>query len=302
MIRVHLSLRNTNKWNISDQERFMMVNDPNARRFDAPLGLDIKSSNHVLMMEPPKRLYSNLLSTRSQAFDFLNPSSLKGIQAFAEHQTPEQRGRHASLVKPIHVESFREASLRTLDLFMQRFQSPEVHEQGSSPMPPIRAVSFQEGSTSPRQVVDETIISSPISADIDLVSACTMAAREDIMGHSEPIVNLSSQAVDPRMISPRLVDLMSAAIDPRMMHPRLVGHPRFPSPPMGWGYPPFGSFQLPPLEVRRLEATCWRQSNSNFSPATGSSAGSSAGSSSSSSSMPSTPAHPDMRVQGSRDS
>lgn len=112
----------------------------------------------------------------------------------------------------------------------------------------------------------------------------TMAGARQGMGHSEPITNHSSPTVDPRIIDPRLMDPIPP-IDPRMMNPRLMGYPGFPPIPMGWSYPPFGSFQLPsPAEVMRQEAS-WQQTNSNFSRQ-------GAGSS-----IPSNPARPDIRAQ-----
>jgi hypothetical protein len=67
-----------------------------------------------------------------------------------------------------------------------------------------------------------------------------MAARKG-MSLSEPIINSSSPAVDPRMMDPRLMNPIPP-IDPRMMDPRLMRHPSFPPPPMmNWGYRSFGS-------------------------------------------------------------
>ena len=160
------SLRN-NKWNISDEKRFML-NDLDAARFHTSLGRDIKSGNHVLM-EPTERLNISSSLTRSHTFGPhavapQNRSPLRGRQAFVEHQTQKQRDRHGSLVKPIRLESLREAKRALEDSFsrlcMQRFQSPEVHKQERSPKAPIRATSSHgvptfEGSNSSCHIVQE---------------------------------------------------------------------------------------------------------------------------------------------------
>jgi hypothetical protein len=88
----------------SEEERFV-VSDPNARRFDAPpVSLDgVKSRNHVLIAEPCAHVDKKFVVTRKSSISSSHPIiAEKNYQAFRKHhQTPKQRSRRISLVKPI---------------------------------------------------------------------------------------------------------------------------------------------------------------------------------------------------------